>query len=111
MHNFTFARLVKSIMTAAETLSACDVEIEQVHIPVISTLPCLAQLDVIVGLWVLVSARTAAHEGAALHAQERNTHTQHTRSSDSSASPDVKTAGSCNMYVWQAASYSFRTQC
>ncbi len=67
MHSFTFARLVKSVMTAAEPLSACDIEIEQVHIPVMSTLPCLGQLDVIVRLWVLVSAWTT-HEGAALHA-------------------------------------------
>jgi len=39
MHSFTFARLVKSVMTAAEPLSACDIEIEQVHILVMSTLP------------------------------------------------------------------------
>ncbi len=56
MHSFAFARLVKHVMTRAEPLSAFDIENEQFHIPVMSTLPCLAQLGVTVRLWVLVSA-------------------------------------------------------
>lgn len=48
MHSFAFARLAKYDMTIAELLSAFDIEDEQIHILVMSSLPCLAQLGVTV---------------------------------------------------------------
>ena len=56
LHSFAFARLVKSVMTTVEPVSAFDNEIEQVHVPLMSTLPCLTHLGFTSRLWILLSA-------------------------------------------------------